>query len=93
MISRWSRPGPDQLLDHALVVLLQNMIITSVEDAGLTPVQKFRIEQIQLQHITLLHRYLKFAYPKEANSKLAGGLMMLQYANEISKICSMRLPF
>ena len=51
------------------------------------------IESIQLKYITLLQRYLKEKYPRQAHSKLAGGLMLLQHAKELYKMHSQRLPF
>ena len=51
------------------------------------------IESIQLKYITMLQRYLKEKYPRQAHSKLAGGLMLLQHAKELYKMHSQRLPF
>ena len=46
----------------------------------------------QMKYISMLHRYLKETYPKQANTKFAGGLMLIQLAKELYDMHSMRLP-
>jgi len=38
-------------------------------------------------------RYLQATYPKQANTKFAGGLMLIQLAKELYDMHSLRLPF
>ena len=80
-------------MDYLLLVLVLNILIMSSDESNLTPDQKSRIEQVQLQYTCLLQRYLKFSYKSQANSKFGDALMMIQTANELHKMHSMRLPF
>ncbi len=83
-----------QVSDQIQLTLVQMILLLSTEDAeNLTLEQKSRIEQSQLKYIIMLHRYLKSFYRTEANSKFAGSLMVLQYAKELYKLHSLRLPF
>jgi hypothetical protein len=50
------------------------------------------ISRVQDQYLTMLHRYLKFKYQQEANSKLAKGIMISSLAREAQEIRSHRLP-
>ena len=95
IISRWCRSEWGEQLDQHLVFLFLNILMTSVDDSMtlFAPDQRIKLEQIQLQHITLMHRYLKSTCRKKANSKLADTLMMLQYAKELNRLHSLRLPF
>ena len=54
---------------------------------------KAKVSVIQMKYITMLHRYLQATYPKQANTKFAGGLMLIQLAKELYDMHSLRLPF
>jgi hypothetical protein len=75
------------------MALLTIIILLSCEDTGFVAEQKSRIENIQLKYILMYQRYLKHAYPKEANAKFVGGLMLLHHSKELCYLHSMRLPF
>jgi hypothetical protein len=37
-----------------------------------------KVSAIQLKYITMLQRYVREAYPRQANTKFAGGLLLIQ---------------
>ena len=70
------------------------ILLLSSEDLDLTQEQKSQIEENQFKYITMLHRYLKYTYDvNEANTKFAGGLMILHHAKELYRMHALRLPF
>jgi len=91
-IWRWSRRQTDQQLDFFQMVILCLIILLMTEDTGLNPGQKSGIEDLQLKYILMYQRYLKWAYPKECNFRLTGGLMLLHHAKELELFHSLRLP-
>ena len=91
-IWRWSRNPSDQLLDYCQMVILSLILLLITEDTGLDPGQKARVEELQLKYILMYQRYLKWAYPKESNFRLTGGLMLLHHAKELELFHSLGLP-
>ena len=81
------------MADRPQLALVIMILLLSPEDSNLTQQQKCRVEESQLKYITMLRSYLKYTYKHEANRKFAGGLMILQYAKELYRMHSLRLPF
>jgi hypothetical protein len=50
------------------------------------------VSRLQDQYLIMLHRYLKYKYQWEANSKLAKGIMISSLAREAQEIRRQRLP-
>ena len=92
-INRWSRPSPDQMADRLQLALVMMILLLSSEDLNLAQEQKSQIEEYQFKYITMLRRYLKYTYLNEANTKFAGGLMILHHAKELYRMHALRLPF
>ncbi len=46
-----------------------------------------------MKYINIYQRYLKNAYPKEANSKLVVGLMLLHHLKELCYLHSMQAAY
>ncbi len=92
-IKRWARSGTAKGYDQIQSVLLSIIIFLSCEDEmSLERQQKAKIEKLQMKYILLYQRYLKSSYPREANAKFVGGLMLLHYSKELCKMHSLRLP-
>ena len=89
-ISRWSRRN--KVLDSQLMILYSMILLLSTEDFPLPDQLKTKVSSIQMKYISMLQRYLKDTYPKQANTKFAGGLMLIQFAKELYEMHSMRLP-
>lgn len=60
--------------------------------AGKLSSSKQVVEEIQLNYLTMLHRYLKDKNPQKADTKLASGVMILNDAKEAHDIQKKRLP-
>ncbi len=92
-INRWARSRADEGRDQIQSVLLSIIIFLSSEDeTAFDNQQKAKIERLQMKYILLFQRYLKSKYPKEANAKFVGGLMLLHYSKELCEMHSLRLP-
>ena len=50
------------------------------------------VEAAQLRYVGLLQKYLGHKYGKEANQRLANGLMITSYARQVYDIQKKRLP-
>ena len=75
------------------MILYSMILLLSTEDTSLPENLKLKVSGIQMKYITMLHRYLQATYPKQANTKFAGGLMLIQLAKELYDMHSLRLPF
>ena len=89
-ISRWSRRS--KILDSQLMILCCMILLLSADDLPMAGNLKEKVSAIQMKYILMLHRYLKDTYPKQANTKFAGGLMLVQFSKELYDMHSMRLP-
>lgn len=92
-LSRWIRKSEDQASDPFLRSLVMIITVLSCQDSNIPKNIRTKIEACQLKYVTLLQRYLRLICPKEAAMKFGCGLMMVQYAKELFKLHSQRLPF
>jgi hypothetical protein len=90
---KWASPSPDVGPDKIQMTIFDVILLLCVDEANLSPEKKKEIENVQLKYILMLQRYLQDKYPKQANVKLANGLMLLQLAKELYQMHSQRLPF
>jgi len=90
---KWASPSPDVAPDKIQMTIFDVILLLCVDEANLSPEKKKEIENVQLKYILMLQRYLQDKYPKQANVKLANGLMLLQLAKELYQMHSQRLPF
>jgi hypothetical protein len=93
-IKRWARSSSTHdSIDKYQSILLSIIILLSCEDdLDLSKEQKEKIHQLQMKYILMYQRYLKAAYPQEANAKFVGGLMLLHHTKELCEMNSLRLP-
>ena len=77
-------------VDNLKVFLLAQVILLSTDQAQVRDSGK--VCKLQDQFLTILHRYLKHKYNREANTKLAKGIMISSLAREAQEIRSQRLP-
>ena len=84
--------GGSENVDRTMVVLLVHSLMFNTDFVTLNDPQ--RVSKIQLQYLSLLHRYLKFKYEHSdfANSQLHGGVMIGSLAREREEIIRQRLP-
>jgi hypothetical protein len=75
-----------------MVVLLVHSLMFNTDFVTLNDPQ--RVSKIQLQYLSLLHRYLRFKYERSdfANSQLHSGVMIGSLAREREEIRQLRLP-
>jgi len=93
IISQLSRSADKKTLDSLILVLSSMILLLNPDDTDMPNASKEKVSNIQMKYISLLHRYLKAKYPKKANSKLAGALMLIQMAKELYDLHAQRLPF
>ena len=84
--------GGVENVDRTMVVLLAHSLMFNTDFVKLKEPQ--RVSQIQLQYLSLLHRYLKFKYEHSdfANRQLHSGVMIGSFAREREEIRRQRLP-
>jgi hypothetical protein len=93
LFRKWASPSPDVAPDKIQTTIFDVILLLCVDETNLSPEKKKEIENVQLKYILMLQRYLQDKYPKQANVKLANGLMLLQLAKELYQMHSQRLPF
>jgi len=93
-IKRWARSssGSDSIDKNQSSLLSIIILLSCDDDMGFSKEQKEKIHQLQMKYILMYQRYLKMAYPQEANAKFVGGLMLLHHTKELCQMNSLRLP-
>ncbi len=93
-IKRWARSssGSDSIDKNQSILLSIIILLSCDDDMGFSKEQKEKIHQLQMKYILMYQRYLKMAYPQEANAKFVGGLMLLHHTKELCQMNSLRLP-
>ena len=92
-ISPWPVDNPaqgDNNVDRLQVFLLAHIILLSTDQVRVKDVPQ--VSKLQDNYLTMLHRYLKFKYNRDANKRLAKGIMISSLAREAQEIRSHRLP-
>ena len=92
-ISPWPVDNPtqgDTNVDRLQMYLLAHILLLSTDQVRVNDVPQ--VSKLQDNYLTMLHRYLKFKYHQEANTRLAKGIMISSLAREAQEIRSHRLP-
>ena len=92
IICRWALPSKDSAPDRIQMTIFEIILLLCADDTIMSKERIKKIEAVQLKYVTVLHRYLKERYPKEASSKLANGLMLLHHVKQLHRMHSQRLP-
>ena len=92
-ISPWPVDNPtqgDTSFDRLQMYLLAHVLLLSTDQVRVNDVPQ--VSKLQDNYLTMLHRYLKFKYHQEDNTRLAKGIMISSLAREAQEIRSHRLP-
>ena len=89
---RWALPSKDRAPDRIQMTIFEIILLLCADEIYMPEENKRKIEAVQLKYVTMLHRYLKEKYPKEASAKFANGLMLLHHVKQLYRMHSQRLP-
>lgn len=83
----------DEEFDLIKNVLLNFIILLNTDGLEIGRLKNRKaIEDLQHKLVTLLYRYVKDKYPRNANTVMASGIMIIQLAQEAYELISPRLP-
>ena len=78
------------LIDYVLITLMIFVSLYGTNDGLNESIDCNKVEKLQHQHLTLLHKYLKFSYPERANNLLASGISVISKAQTACKFFDMK---